>query len=115
MPNEYFQLFTVYILITFCVADFLVILVFLQGPCQKELYRALFKLVKAQQRSRGEVYKFYLPNCNKNGFYHSKQVRAFFLLSAHSSPATNLIQVRTFTALCSQTHKFAAGCENRDT
>ncbi|NXB32178.1 IBP1 protein, partial [Eulacestoma nigropectus] len=44
-----------------------------QGPCQKELYRALYKLVKAQQRSRGETYKFYLPNCNKNGFYHSKQ------------------------------------------
>uniref|UniRef100_U3KFG4 Insulin like growth factor binding protein 1 n=1 Tax=Ficedula albicollis TaxID=59894 RepID=U3KFG4_FICAL len=58
--------------------DFLVILVFtilvfLQGPCQKELYRALYKLVKARQRSRGEIYKFYLPNCNKNGFYHSKQ------------------------------------------
>uniref|UniRef100_A0A8U7MH62 Insulin-like growth factor-binding protein 1 n=1 Tax=Corvus moneduloides TaxID=1196302 RepID=A0A8U7MH62_CORMO len=45
----------------------------LNGPCQKELYRALYKLVKAQQRSRGEIYKFYLPNCNKNGFYHSKQ------------------------------------------
>ncbi|XP_071286063.1 insulin-like growth factor-binding protein 1 [Agelaius tricolor] len=43
-----------------------------QSPCQKELYRALYKLVKAQ-RSRGEIYKFYLPNCNKNGFYHSKQ------------------------------------------
>uniref|UniRef100_A0A8C6K673 Insulin-like growth factor-binding protein 1 n=1 Tax=Melopsittacus undulatus TaxID=13146 RepID=A0A8C6K673_MELUD len=48
-------------------------LVFLQGPCQKELYRALYKLAKAQQRSGGEIYKFYLPNCNKNGFYHSKQ------------------------------------------
>ncbi|XP_071660787.1 insulin-like growth factor-binding protein 1 isoform X2 [Patagioenas fasciata] len=44
-----------------------------QGPCQKELYRALYKLTKAQQRSGGEIYKFYLPNCNKNGFYHSKQ------------------------------------------
>ncbi|KFW61192.1 Insulin-like growth factor-binding protein 1, partial [Pygoscelis adeliae] len=44
-----------------------------QGPCQKELYRALYKLVKAQQRSGGEIYKFYLPNCNKNGLYHSKQ------------------------------------------
>ncbi|XP_009893353.1 PREDICTED: insulin-like growth factor-binding protein 1 [Charadrius vociferus] len=44
-----------------------------QGPCQKELYRALCKLAKAQQRSGGEIYKFYLPNCNKNGFYHSKQ------------------------------------------
>ncbi|NXC50752.1 IBP1 protein, partial [Penelope pileata] len=44
-----------------------------QGPCQKELYRALYKLAKAQQRSGGDIYKFYLPNCNKNGFYHSKQ------------------------------------------
>ncbi|NXX10628.1 IBP1 protein, partial [Podargus strigoides] len=44
-----------------------------QGPCEKELYRALYKLAKAQQRSGGEIYKFYLPNCNKNGFYHSKQ------------------------------------------
>ncbi|XP_009283614.1 PREDICTED: insulin-like growth factor-binding protein 1 [Aptenodytes forsteri] len=44
-----------------------------QGPCQKELYRALYKLAKAQQRSGGEIYKFYLPNCNKNGLYHSKQ------------------------------------------
>ncbi|NXX45129.1 IBP1 protein, partial [Tricholaema leucomelas] len=44
-----------------------------QGPCQKELYRALYKLAKAQQRSGGEIHKFYLPNCNKNGFYHSKQ------------------------------------------
>ncbi|NXH13566.1 IBP1 protein, partial [Bucco capensis] len=44
-----------------------------QGPCQKELYRALYKLAKAQQRSGGEIYKFYLPNCTKNGFYHSKQ------------------------------------------
>ncbi|NWW20733.1 IBP1 protein, partial [Falcunculus frontatus] len=44
-----------------------------QGPCQKELYRALYKLTKAQQGSRGEIYRFYLPNCNKNGFYHSKQ------------------------------------------
>ncbi|NXP55690.1 IBP1 protein, partial [Heliornis fulica] len=44
-----------------------------QGPCQRELYRALYKLVKAQQRNRGEIYKFYLPNCNKNGLYHSKQ------------------------------------------
>lgn len=97
MPNKYFQLFTIYILITFCVADFLMILVFtilvlLQGPCQKELYRALYKLVKAQQRSRGEIYKFYLPNCNKNGFYHSKQVRAFSPLSALSSAVTSLIQ-----------------------
>ncbi|KAH1176937.1 insulin-like growth factor-binding protein 1 [Mauremys mutica] len=44
-----------------------------QGPCQKDLYRALDKLAKAQQRTGENIYKFYLPNCNKNGFYHSKQ------------------------------------------
>ncbi|XP_054848083.1 insulin-like growth factor-binding protein 1 [Eublepharis macularius] len=44
-----------------------------QGPCQKELYRALDRLAKAQQRTGGEIYRFYLPNCNKNGFYHTKQ------------------------------------------
>lgn len=44
-----------------------------QGPCQKDLYRALDKLAKAQQRAGENIYKFYLPNCNKNGFYHSKQ------------------------------------------
>ncbi|XP_042332868.1 insulin-like growth factor-binding protein 1 isoform X2 [Sceloporus undulatus] len=45
-----------------------------QGPCQKELYRALDKLAKAQERTRGEIYRFYLPNCHRNGFYHSKQI-----------------------------------------
>uniref|UniRef100_A0A8D0BX80 Insulin-like growth factor-binding protein 1 n=1 Tax=Salvator merianae TaxID=96440 RepID=A0A8D0BX80_SALMN len=44
-----------------------------QGPCKRELYRALEKIAKAQQRTGGEIYKFYLPNCNKNGLYHSKQ------------------------------------------
>ncbi|XP_069072297.1 insulin-like growth factor-binding protein 1 [Pleurodeles waltl] len=44
-----------------------------QGPCQKELYRTMDKLAKAQQRTGEEIYRFYIPNCNKNGFYHSKQ------------------------------------------
>ncbi|XP_006832169.1 PREDICTED: insulin-like growth factor-binding protein 1 [Chrysochloris asiatica] len=42
-------------------------------PCQRELYKVLERLAKAQQKSGEEIYKFYLPNCNKNGFYHSKQ------------------------------------------
>nr|XP_002724258.2 insulin-like growth factor-binding protein 1 [Oryctolagus cuniculus] len=44
-----------------------------KGPCQRELYRVLEQLAKAQQEAGGDVYRFYLPNCNKNGFYHSKQ------------------------------------------
>ncbi|KAM5274862.1 insulin-like growth factor-binding protein 1 [Ctenodactylus gundi] len=42
-------------------------------PCQRELYTVLERLATAQQVAGEEVYKFYLPNCNKNGFYHSKQ------------------------------------------
>ncbi|XP_061442133.1 insulin-like growth factor-binding protein 1 isoform X2 [Rhineura floridana] len=54
-----------------------------QGPCQKELYRALDKLAKAQQRTRGQIYRFYLPNCNKDGFYYNKQCET----SLDGSPA----------------------------
>lgn len=54
-----------------------------QGPCQKELYRALDKLVKVQQRTGGPIYRFYLPNCTKSGFYHSKQCET----SLDGSPA----------------------------
>ncbi|XP_073921518.1 insulin-like growth factor-binding protein 1 isoform X2 [Castor canadensis] len=42
-------------------------------PCQRELYKVLDRLAEAQQKGGEEIYKFYLPNCNKNGFYHSKQ------------------------------------------
>ncbi|XP_030059203.1 insulin-like growth factor-binding protein 1 [Microcaecilia unicolor] len=48
----------------------------LQGPCQKELYRAMDKLAKLQQITGDETYRFHLPNCNRNGFYHSKQCEA---------------------------------------
>ncbi|KAM4874546.1 insulin-like growth factor-binding protein 1 [Thomomys bottae] len=41
-------------------------------PCQRELYKVLEKLAQ-QQKAGEEIYKFYLPNCNKHGFYHSKQ------------------------------------------
>ncbi|XP_076974811.1 insulin-like growth factor-binding protein 1 isoform X2 [Tamandua tetradactyla] len=42
------------------------------GPCQRKLYKVLNKLAKAQQNGE-DIYKFYLPNCNRNGFYHIKQ------------------------------------------
>ncbi|NP_001083237.1 insulin like growth factor binding protein 1 S homeolog precursor [Xenopus laevis] len=45
----------------------------LQGPCQKDLYKTMDKLTKAQQRPGEDVFKFHIPNCNRNGFYHSKQ------------------------------------------
>jgi hypothetical protein len=48
-----------------------------EKPCQRELYKVLDRLAEAQQKGGEEIYKFYLPNCNKNGFYHSKQVSSF--------------------------------------
>ncbi|KAM5303705.1 insulin-like growth factor-binding protein 1 [Glossophaga mutica] len=47
-----------------------------KGPCRQELHRVLERLAQAQQEARDGLYKFYLPNCNKNGFYHSKQCQA---------------------------------------
>lgn len=44
-----------------------------KGPCRQELHSVLERLAQEQQEARGGPYKFYLPNCNKNGFYHSKQ------------------------------------------
>ncbi|XP_004454441.1 insulin-like growth factor-binding protein 1 [Dasypus novemcinctus] len=42
------------------------------GPCQKKLYKVLEKLSLARQNEE-DIHKFYLPNCNRNGFYHIKQ------------------------------------------
>ncbi|KAG8442695.1 hypothetical protein GDO86_011476 [Hymenochirus boettgeri] len=49
-----------------------------QGPCQKDLYKIMDKLSKAQQRPGEDVYRFHIPNCNRNGFYHSRQCEASF-------------------------------------
>ncbi|XP_007659901.2 insulin-like growth factor-binding protein 1 [Ornithorhynchus anatinus] len=44
-----------------------------ENPCQTELQKTLDRLSVIYQRPEGEISKFYLPNCSKNGFYHSKQ------------------------------------------
>ncbi|XP_045684029.1 insulin-like growth factor-binding protein 1 isoform X1 [Phyllostomus hastatus] len=44
-----------------------------QGPCRQELHSVLQTLARERQEARGGPYKFYLPNCNRDGFYHSKQ------------------------------------------
>lgn len=44
-----------------------------KDPCQRELYDVLFKLAQEQTKVGDGLYKFYLPNCHKNGMYHSKQ------------------------------------------
>ncbi|XP_063778768.1 insulin-like growth factor-binding protein 1 [Pseudophryne corroboree] len=44
-----------------------------QGPCQRDLYKTMDRLTRIQQRTGEDVYRFLIPNCNRNGFYHSKQ------------------------------------------
>uniref|UniRef100_A0A8C8X182 Insulin-like growth factor-binding protein 1 n=1 Tax=Panthera leo TaxID=9689 RepID=A0A8C8X182_PANLE len=43
-----------------------------KGPCHRDLHEVLGRLNEEQQSS-GQLYRFYLPNCSKNGFYHSRQ------------------------------------------
>ncbi|KAJ8276849.1 hypothetical protein GJAV_G00068600 [Gymnothorax javanicus] len=43
------------------------------GPCLIELQRALEKIAKSQQKQGDKLTKFYLPNCDKHGFYKAKQ------------------------------------------
>ncbi|KAF7690195.1 insulin-like growth factor-binding protein 1a [Silurus meridionalis] len=44
-----------------------------QGPCHVELQRALEKIARSQQKLEEKLTKFYLPNCDKQGLYNSKQ------------------------------------------
>ncbi|KAI1889208.1 hypothetical protein AGOR_G00176750 [Albula goreensis] len=43
------------------------------GPCHAELQIALEKIAKSQQRPGDRLSKFYLPNCDKHGYYKAKQ------------------------------------------
>ncbi|XP_075068765.1 insulin-like growth factor-binding protein 1 [Mixophyes fleayi] len=44
-----------------------------QGPCQRDLYKTMDRLIRVHQRAGKDIYRFHIPNCNRNGFYHSKQ------------------------------------------
>nr|XP_023671521.1 insulin-like growth factor-binding protein 1 [Paramormyrops kingsleyae] len=43
------------------------------GPCHTELHRALDKIATTQFKLGDKFTTFYLPNCDKHGFYKSKQ------------------------------------------
>lgn len=58
---------TEYVLI---IGEFL----FLQGPCHIELHGALDMIASSQQELGDKFTTFYLPNCDKHGFYKAKQV-----------------------------------------
>ncbi|XP_077159786.1 insulin-like growth factor-binding protein 1 [Paroedura picta] len=42
-------------------------------PCKQELFTSVNKIAVDTQRTEGGLNRIYLPNCNKNGFYKSKQ------------------------------------------
>ncbi|XP_019961487.1 insulin-like growth factor-binding protein 1 [Paralichthys olivaceus] len=44
-----------------------------QGPCHVELHTALDTINSSQQKLGEKFTTFYLPNCNKRGFYKAKQ------------------------------------------
>ncbi|XP_064202370.1 insulin-like growth factor-binding protein 1 [Anguilla rostrata] len=44
-----------------------------QGPCHVELQQALERIATSQQTLGDKFTTFYLPNCDKHGFYKSKQ------------------------------------------
>ncbi|XP_053186187.1 insulin-like growth factor-binding protein 1 [Scomber japonicus] len=44
-----------------------------QGPCHVELHAALDMIASSQQKLGERFTTFYLPNCDKHGFYKAKQ------------------------------------------
>ncbi|CAB1326343.1 unnamed protein product [Coregonus sp. 'balchen'] len=44
-----------------------------KGPCHIELHAALDRIASSQQELGEKFTTFYLPNCDKNGFYKAKQ------------------------------------------
>lgn len=45
-----------------------------QGPCHTELHASLDVIAQSQQTLGEKFTSFYLPNCDKHGFYKAKQV-----------------------------------------
>lgn len=45
-----------------------------QGPCHVELHSALEVIASSQQQLGENFTTFYLPNCDKHGYYKAKQV-----------------------------------------
>lgn len=50
--------------------------IFPQGPCHTELHAALDTISSSQQTLGEKFTTFYLPNCDKHGYYKAKQVPA---------------------------------------
>lgn len=55
-----------------------------QGSCQSELHRALERLAASQTRTHEDLYVIPIPNCDRNGNFHPKQVGQ--ALARHGAP-----------------------------
>lgn len=51
---------------------------FFKGPCHVELHAALDMIASSQQQLGDKFTTFYLPNCDKHGYYKPKQVSLCF-------------------------------------
>lgn len=77
------------VVLTVCLS---VLFVFSQGPCHIELHAALDSITSSQQTLGEKFTAFYLPNCDKHGYYKAKQVRilAFDQIKFHLLKEINL-------------------------
>lgn len=57
-----------------------------QGPCHIELHAALDMIASSQQKLGEKFTTFFLPNCDKHGFYKAKQVRTLGFHRIKSTP-----------------------------
>uniref|UniRef100_A0A8I5N6V2 Insulin-like growth factor-binding protein 4 n=1 Tax=Papio anubis TaxID=9555 RepID=A0A8I5N6V2_PAPAN len=74
-----------------------------QGSCQSELHRALERLAASQSRTHEDLYIIPIPNCDRNGNFHPKQVGLCLPLACpwpcpwpqlwgHSQPLRRMVQ-----------------------
>lgn len=64
-----------------------------QGPCHTELHSALDMIASSQQKLGEKFTTFYLPNCDKHGFYKAKQVGS---LGFHKIKSKKIIYWKRF-------------------
>lgn len=64
-----------------------------QGPCHIELHAAMDTISSSRQTLGEKFTTFYLPNCDRHGFYKPKQVRTsgFYENKIHSTCEKRLI------------------------
>ncbi|KAK2895227.1 insulin-like growth factor-binding protein 1b isoform X1 [Channa argus] len=65
--------FFFFMFLCWCSSQSVNLCAFAQGPCHIELHAALDMIASSQQKLGEKFTTFYLPNCDKHGFYKAKQ------------------------------------------